>query len=240
MHLHARCAHWRRGVWLVWEQSHSRDPFSCVWGIRDLTFTFTHAHKSRKVTQKRRLWQLSTVYSSQRVTISAHFHVAFVRSRQRLEIWRRSRVVGQLGPIPAHSSKQTSRINSLFQQNALALSIDYRCDHVKMIVLRCPKFEWRFHSPKSLSSSETGLDHGIRSWKQNFSEWARCQKATGCIYFAKKKKWRAETLQPGLEFDNFKHRGLKAVSSNASPGWTVRFWGWLTELSGRGSRSRHI
>ncbi len=38
----------------------------------------------------------------------------------------------------------------------------------------------------------------------HLSEWARGQKAFGGIYFTK--KWRAETLQPGLEFDNFKPR----------------------------------
>ncbi len=40
--------------------------------------------------------------------------------------------------------------------------------------------------------------------KKHLSEWARCQKAIGGIYFTK--KWRAETLHPGLEFDNFKPR----------------------------------
>jgi hypothetical protein len=40
--------------------------------------------------------------------------------------------------------------------------------------------------------------------QQLLSEWARYQKAIGGIYFTK--KWRAETLQPGLVFDNFKAR----------------------------------
>jgi hypothetical protein len=47
-----------------------------------------------------------------------------------------------------------------------------------------------------------------QSWekklKKHLSEWAWCQKAIGGFYFTK--KWRAETLQPGLEFDNFKPR----------------------------------
>ncbi len=55
-----------------------------------------------------------------------------------------------------------------------------------------------------LSSSETGVNPGIRSWEKHLSDWARCQKASGDIYFTK--KWRAETLQPGLEFGNFKPR----------------------------------
>jgi hypothetical protein len=40
------------------------------------------------------------------------------------------------------------------------------------------------------------------------------------------KKWRAETQQSGLEIGNFKPR-LKMASSNAYPGWTVRFSGWF-------------
>jgi hypothetical protein len=46
------------------------------------------------------------------------------------------------------------------------------------------------------------------------------RKSIGGIYSTKKR--RAEILQPGLAFDNFKP-GLKVdVSSNASPGGTVR------------------
>ncbi len=60
-------------------------------------------------------------------------------------------------------------------------------------------------NPDLLSSSKTGVHSGIRRWKKkHFSEWAQCQKAIGGIYFAK--KWRAETLQPGLEFGNSKPR----------------------------------
>ncbi len=40
--------------------------------------------------------------------------------------------------------------------------------------------------------------------KKHLSEWAWCQKAIGGFYFTKKR--RAETLQPGSEFDNFKPR----------------------------------
>ncbi len=70
----------------------------------------------------------------------------------------------------------------------------------------------------SRSSSGTGNNPLRRSWKTHFIDcswahelhwlltcsWARCQKAIGGIYF--KKKWRAGTQQPGLEFDNFKPR----------------------------------
>ncbi len=52
------------------------------------------------------------------------------------------------------------------------------------------------------SSSSTGVNPGIRSWRKHLPDWARCQKAIGGICFTK--KWRAEILQPDLEFDNFK------------------------------------
>jgi hypothetical protein len=57
-------------------------------------------------------------------------------------------------------------------------------------------------NPKFLSSCETEVNPGIRSWKYPLSDWVRCQKAIGGIYFTK--KWRAETVQLGLEFDDFK------------------------------------
>ncbi len=59
-------------------------------------------------------------------------------------------------------------------------------------------------NPDLLSRSETGVNLGIRSWEKRSSEWARCQKGIGGIYFTE--KWRAESPQPGLEFDNFKPR----------------------------------
>ncbi len=44
-----------------------------------------------------------------------------------------------------------------------------------------------------------------KCWKEHLLfECGQCQKAIGGIYFTN--KWRAETLQPGLEFDNFKPR----------------------------------
>ncbi len=44
--------------------------------------------------------------------------------------------------------------------------------------------------------------HGIWSWNKHLPEWARWQKAIGGIYYTK--RWRAETPQPGLEFENYK------------------------------------
>jgi hypothetical protein len=94
---------------------------------------------------------------------------------------------------------------------------------MKMVVLSCLPILWQVRAidyrredgrfpvsmsfvtisnPDSLSSSETGVNPSIRSWKKHLSEWARCQKAICSIYFTK--KWRADTLPPGLEFDSFK------------------------------------
>ncbi len=55
-----------------------------------------------------------------------------------------------------------------------------------------------------LSSSETAVDSGTRSWKSTYLPGLACQKAVGGIDSTK--KWRAETLQPDLEFDNLKPR----------------------------------
>jgi hypothetical protein len=59
-------------------------------------------------------------------------------------------------------------------------------------------------NPNMLFIIGTGVNPGIRSWKKHLSGWARCQKAIGGICLTK--KWRAETLQPGSEFDEFKPR----------------------------------
>jgi hypothetical protein len=55
-----------------------------------------------------------------------------------------------------------------------------------------------------LSSSETGVNPEIKSWRKILPKWAQCQKTIGGIYFTKKR--RAETIQPALEFANFKPR----------------------------------
>jgi hypothetical protein len=105
-------------------------------------------------------------------------------------------------------SRQKLRLYNLCVQ-----CIDYRCEDGRFPVLAsCVTIS----NPNLLSSSDTGVDPGIRSWKKHLSEWARCQKAIGGIYFTK--KWRAETLQTGFEFDNFKSR-LKS--------WIFKGISWL-------------
>ncbi len=89
-------------------------------------------------------------------------------------------------------------------------------------------------NPNSLSSSETGVNSGIRSWKKRLSDWAQCQKAIGGINFTK--KWRAETLQPGLDFDNFKHRLKSSIFNCISWLNGSFFWGWWLGFSERGSQ----
>ncbi len=62
-----------------------------------------------------------------------------------------------------------------------------------------------------------------RSWRKHFSEWARCQKAIGGIYFTNKS--RAQTLQPGLELDNFKQRLKSCIFKCISWLNALFFWG---------------
>ncbi len=86
---------------------------------------------------------------------------------------------------------------------SLGPAIEYKCEDCRFPVsASCVTI-----STNSLSSSETGINSGTRSWTNHLTEWAQCQKVIGGIYFTK--KGRAETLQLGLEFDNFKP-GLKS------------------------------
>jgi hypothetical protein len=130
----------------------------------------------------------------------------------------------QLNPRPQAQQKATF-------QNILR---NYIHDH-GFLVFATSRVAWQFQTDL-LSSIETGANFAIRSWKKHLSDWAQSQKAVGGIFFTKKWRvkwseveWSEETVKPGLEFDNFKP-GLKAVSSNASPGWTVRFWGVMIKF----------
>ncbi len=66
--------------------------------------------------------------------------------------------------------------------------MDYRCEdgHFQVSTINVICFQ----------AMKQGFNSGIRSWRKQLSERARCQKGIGGIYFTK--KWRAETLQPGL------------------------------------------
>jgi hypothetical protein len=98
----------------------------------------------------------------------------------------------------------------------LIISMDYRCEDGRFLVYaRCVTIS----NPGSLPNSETRDNSGIRSWRKHLSEWARCHKATGGIYFTK--KWRAETLQRGLEFENFKLRLKSGI---------IKCISWLNDL----------
>jgi hypothetical protein len=77
--------------------------------------------------------------------------------------------------------------------------------NVKMVVLCCPHVVWQFQTPEFAFKKRNRAWFWNKKLKlENTQEWARCQKTIGGIYFAK--KWRAETLQRGLEFDYFKPR----------------------------------
>ncbi len=77
---------------------------------------------------------------------------------------------------------------SLFSRvlHHLVTTTDYRCEDGR---IRLSTSCVTISNLDSLSSSETGVNPGTRSWKKHLSEWARCQKAIGDIYFTK--KWRA-------------------------------------------------
>jgi hypothetical protein len=85
-------------------------------------------------------------------------------------------------------------------------TVDYRCVHGRFPVSTS---SGKISTRESISSSGTGGRSRNKSCKKHSSEWARCQKAVGGIYFTK--KWSAETLQPGLEFDNLKPRPQSGI-----------------------------
>jgi hypothetical protein len=104
-------------------------------------------------------------------------------------------------PGTENDEERLWQVNEPMRLSPRVANIDYRCEDGRFPVsASCVSIS----KPDLLSSSETGVNSGIRSWKKHLSDWARCQKAIGGIYFTK--KWRAETLQRGLEFDNFKPR----------------------------------
>jgi hypothetical protein len=70
--------------------------------------------------------------------------------------------------------------------------------------------------------------------KKHLTDWARCDKAIGGICFTK--KWRAVTLQPGLEFDNFKSRLKSCIFKCIFRLNGSFFGGWWSGFSERGSQ----
>jgi hypothetical protein len=60
-----------------------------------------------------------------------------------------------------------------------------------------------------VSSSETVVRNGIKSWKAHVLSSAERQKAIGGLHFSNKR--RTATLQPDLEFDNFKRNPKRDI-----------------------------
>jgi hypothetical protein len=112
------------------------------------------------------------------------------------------------------------------------LSTDYRCEDGHFFFVSASSVT--IPNLDLLSSIETGVDSRIRSWKKHLSQWAQCQKAIGGIYFTK--KWRAETLRPGLEFDNFKPRLKSGIFKCISWLDGSLFGGWWLGFSESGSQ----
>ncbi len=103
-----------------------------------------------------------------------------------------------------------------------------------MVFLRHPQVAWQFQTPIRVPAVKQEVNPGIRSWKKHSSEWGRCQEAIGGIYFTK--KWRGETLRPGLEFVNFKPRLESGVIKWISWLNGSFFWGWWSRFSERASQ----
>ncbi len=97
----------------------------------------------------------------------------------------------------------------------------------------CQRVAWQFQTPICFPAVKQGSILELRSWKKHLSDLAWWQRAIRCIYYLFTNKWRAETLQLGLEFHNFKPRlttdGIfKCISwlNGSFLGW---YWGFLKE-----------
>jgi hypothetical protein len=102
---------------------------------------------------------------------------------------------------------QVSEITEISSESCGSVTIDYRCEDGRSLSsASCVTIS----NPNSLSSSEPGVIPRKEADKKNhLFDWDRCQKAIGGIYFIK--KWRAEILQPGLKFDDFKPRVKRCI-----------------------------
>jgi hypothetical protein len=77
--------------------------------------------------------------------------------------------------------------------------------NVKIIVFWILRVAWKVQILIRFPAMKPGLlILKYEAEKNRLSYWARFQKAIGGIYFAM--RWRAETLQPGLEFEIIKPR----------------------------------
>jgi hypothetical protein len=70
----------------------------------------------------------------------------------------------------------------------------FRCSKVDRVTIS---------NPESLSSGEAGVNQGLRSWKKALTWTSSTSESRSCYLF--QRQWRAVILQPGLEFDSFKH-----------------------------------
>ncbi len=102
---------------------------------------------------------------------------------------------------------------------------------MKIFVFQCPRGTWQSQTPICFPTVKQGLNLEKETGIKTFTRWAQCQKPIGGIYFTK--KWKAETFQPGSEFDNFKPRLkssiLKCFSCLNGSFLTGNDWGLLKE-----------
>jgi hypothetical protein len=69
------------------------------------------------------------------------------------------------------------------------------CRVTSLLVFIVTQVVCSISNPTLLSSSQTGINLGIRSWKKRLTESAQCQEAIGGTYF--RKMWRPDSQQHG-------------------------------------------
>jgi hypothetical protein len=114
---------------------------------------------------------------------------------------------------------QVARYSYFYRRVLFFSTIDYRCENDRVLAsASCVTFS----NPYSLSRSQTGVNPGIRSWRNNYLIELDVWKPLVVSISQRSEELRLYTW---FRIWHFQTPGSKAVSSNASPGWTVWFFG---------------
>jgi hypothetical protein len=111
-----------------------------------------------------------------------------------------------------------SHVQQFYSHQLKSWTID-----VQIVLSQYPRVAWKILNPDSLSSNETSINPGIRSWKKithlnKLDVWNPLVVPIS----QRSQELRLCNLVLNLTISN---PGLKAVSSNATPGWMLHVFG---------------
>jgi hypothetical protein len=104
----------------------------------------------------------------------------------------------------------------------------------KMVISRCPQVGWQYQTPIRFPACERGyVNPNTRSWKSCYLIELDVRKPLVVYISQTHEELSLYNMVLNLTISN---PGLKAVSSKASPGWTVNFCGRWSRFPERGSQ----